>query len=42
MLGHLTALLHRPDDACAFIVLVARSYARDAQVFLRAAAATEG
>lgn len=42
VLGHLTALLHRPDDAPAFIVIVARSYAREAQEFLRAAAATEG
>ena len=42
MLGHLTALFHRPDDASAFVVIVARSYARDAQAFLRAAAATDG
>jgi len=41
MLGHLTALVHRPDDSSAFIVLVARSFARDAQAFLEEAAAAE-
>jgi sarcosine oxidase subunit gamma len=42
MLGHVTALLHRPDESSTFIVVVARSYARDAREFLRAAAMTEG
>lgn len=42
LLGHVAALFHRPDDSSAFIVIVARSYARDAWEFLRAAAMTEG
>jgi sarcosine oxidase subunit gamma len=42
VLGHLTALVHRPDESSAFIVLVARSFACDAQAFLADAAATEG
>ena len=41
MLGHLSVLLHRPDDASAFIVMVARSYARDARAFLHVASLTE-
>lgn len=42
LLGPITTLLHRPDESSAFIVIVARSYARDAWEFLRASAATEG
>jgi sarcosine oxidase subunit gamma len=42
LLGHVTALFHRPDESSTFIVIVARSYARDAWEFLRAAAMTEG
>jgi sarcosine oxidase subunit gamma len=42
LLGHMTALFHRPDESSTFIVIVARSYARDAWEFLRAAAMTEG
>jgi sarcosine oxidase subunit gamma len=42
LLGHVTALFHRPDESTTFIVIVARSYARDAWEFLRAAAMTEG
>jgi sarcosine oxidase subunit gamma len=42
LLGHITALFHRPDESSTFIVIVARSYARDAWEFLRVAAMTEG
>jgi sarcosine oxidase subunit gamma len=42
LLGHVTALFHRPDESSTFIVVVARSYARDAWEFLRTAAMTEG
>ena len=42
LLGHVTALFHRPDESSTFIVVFARSYARDAREFLRAAAMTEG
>jgi sarcosine oxidase subunit gamma len=42
LLGHVAALFHRPDESTTFIVIVARSYARDACEFLRAAAMTEG
>ena len=42
LLGHVTALIHRPDESSTFIVIVARSYARDAWEFLRVAAMTEG
>jgi sarcosine oxidase subunit gamma len=42
VLGHVTALFHRPDESCSFSVFVARSFARDAWEFLRAAAMTEG
>jgi len=41
-LGHLTALVHRPDESSTFIVIVARSFAKDAWALLRASAATEG
>jgi sarcosine oxidase subunit gamma len=42
VLGHVTALFHRPDESSTFIVVVARSYARDAWELLRVAAMTEG
>jgi sarcosine oxidase subunit gamma len=42
LLGHATAWCHRPDESTTFIVIAARSYARDAWEFLRAAAMTEG
>ena len=42
VLGHVTALFHRPDESSTFIVIVARSYARDAWEFLRVAAMSEG
>jgi sarcosine oxidase subunit gamma len=42
LLGHVTALFHRPDESSTFIVVVARSYARDAWEFLRTVAMTEG
>jgi sarcosine oxidase subunit gamma len=41
LLGHVTALFHRPDASSTFIVIVARSYARDGWEFLRAATMTE-
>src|SRR3954464_10623588 len=41
LLGHVTALFHRPAESSAFIVIVARSYARDAWEFIRTAAMTE-
>jgi len=41
-LGHLTALVHRPDESSTFIVIVARSFADDASQMLRAFAATDG
>ena len=42
LLGHVTALFHRPNESTTFIVIVARSYARDSWEFLRVAATTEG
>ena len=42
LLGHVTALVHRPDASSTFIVIVARSYARDGAEFLRGATMTEG
>jgi sarcosine oxidase subunit gamma len=42
LLGHIGALFHRPDDASRFVVLVARSFAKDAWHFLQASAAIEG
>jgi sarcosine oxidase, subunit gamma len=41
LLGHIGALFHRPDCDSRFVVLVARSFARDAWHFLQASAATE-
>ena len=40
--GHLTALVHRPDESSTFIVIVARSFAKDAWDLLRACAVTDG
>jgi sarcosine oxidase subunit gamma len=42
VLGHLTALVHRPDESSTFIVIVARSFANDAWNLLRTCAATDG
>ena len=42
LLGHIGALLHRPDDDPRFVVLVARSFAQDAWHCLQASAAAEG
>lgn len=42
LLGHVTAMFHRPHASSTFIVIVARSYARDGADFLRAATMTEG
>ena len=40
--GHVNALLYRPDESFAFIVMVARSFAPDAWTQLAECAATEG
>jgi sarcosine oxidase, subunit gamma len=42
LLGHVTALFHRPDDAPSFVVMVARSFAADASHALREAAKSDG
>ena len=42
LLGHVTALFHRPDDAPSFVVMVARSFAADALHALREAAKSDG
>lgn len=42
LLGHVPVLIHRRDDEPAFVVAVARSYARDAWALLCASAATDG
>jgi sarcosine oxidase subunit gamma len=40
--GHVNALLYRPDERSAFIVMVARSFAADAWTQLVECAATDG
>jgi sarcosine oxidase subunit gamma len=42
LLGHVGALVYRPDDAPRYIVMVPRSYAADAWHDLRAWAASDG
>jgi sarcosine oxidase subunit gamma len=42
VLGHITGIVYRPSAAPAFVLLVARSYARDAWDHLCASAAPEG
>jgi sarcosine oxidase subunit gamma len=42
VLGHMHALIHRPREAVAFVVLVGRSFGADAWHLLKTAAATEG
>ncbi len=42
VLGHIGALFHKPGEAPAFVVMVARSFADDARDFLIASAATGG
>ena len=42
LFGHIPMLIHRRDDTTAFVVAVARSYARDAWDLLRASAVTDG
>ena len=40
--GHVNALLYRPDERFAFVVMVARSFAADAWAHLVECAATDG
>jgi sarcosine oxidase subunit gamma len=42
VLGHVNALIYRPDERAAFLVMVARSFAKDARDQLGEYARTEG
>jgi sarcosine oxidase subunit gamma len=42
LLGHVNALIYRPDERSAFIVMVARSFAADAREQLETYASTDG
>jgi hypothetical protein len=42
VLGHINALIHRPREAPAFVVMVAQSLAADAWHALTTAASAEG